>query len=430
MSKPRVFIGFGETAGYCAGLKKGFDEVGVESVSFMVNQSVFQYDDHGEGSLFRAMRKVVETRDRLGAERKPVQRFFVSIWQNIIAMRVFCWALLNFDAFVIQGRTSFADLFRLPIKPRFLDLPILRLFRKRIIYVFHGTDSRPAYVNGAQGTRKLTVVQLAKYVRKQHRDLRKIEKYASVILHYPLNAQLHAKKIVSHEFVGRPVSVPNTAVTPSESEVLIAHAPSDPLGKGTAIIEAAVQNIARKGHAVRLIRPADKSNAAVKQALAQCDFVIDQVYYDVGISYVATEAAFLGKPTVIGTNAKAELLKVTPTELVAPTILCEPEELERTIERLVSDKKLRVACGDKARAFVEKHYGPRRVAENYLKLISGAIPKEWIFDSNSIDYVYGYGYSVNDVRERVRSLVQQCGPSALCLDDKPAMKAKFLKLAE
>ena len=45
----------------------------------------------------------------------------------------------------------------------------------------------------------------------------------------------------------------------------------------------------------------------VIEALRNCDFVVDQVYYDVAISYVATEAAFLGKPSVIGSYAWEEL---------------------------------------------------------------------------------------------------------------------------
>ncbi|MDB6058319.1 MAG: putative aminotransferase, class-II [Verrucomicrobiales bacterium] len=439
MSKPRVFIGFSETAGYCAGLKKGFDEIGVESNCFMVTESVFQFDDPGKGRMLARMRAAIAFRARVqeaahnaGTFRKvtlSIAKVFATFWQTVIAAMVFCWAAITFDVFIIQGRTSFVDLFRVPIVPKFFDLALLKLLRKKIIYVFHGTDSRPAYVNGSQGTRKLTVEQLAKYVRKQHRDLGRIEKFASVIIHYPLNAQLHRKQIISHEFVGRPVAVPSGTVEPEHGgEVIVGHAPSDPIGKGTALIEAVITNLQKKGHSVRLVRPDDRSHSAVKKMLAECDFVVDQVFYDVAISYVATEAAFLGKATVIGTNARDELIKVTPPEMLAPTVLCLPEEIEPTIERLIVDEKLRRTCGEKARRFVETHYGPLNVAENFLKIINGSVPANWFFDPNSIEYVFGYGYEKADVKKRVHELVQQFGTSALCLDDKPQMRDRFLNL--
>lgn len=439
MSKQRVFIGFSETAGYCAGLKKGFDEIGVRAVCFMVAESLFQFDDPGEGKMLARIRAAIALRSGLQAQARAantvskltisIKRFFATVWQTIVAAMVFCWAANNFDVFIIQGRTSFADLFRLPGFAKFFDLVLLRLLRKKIIYVFHGTDTRPAFVNGSNGVRRLTIPQLARYVRKQHRDLRRIEKHASVILHYPLNAQLHRKTIVSHEFVGRPVAI--TAVTASFSgrdEVLVGHAPSDPVGKGTVLIEAAIAKLQNKGLKVRLLRPADRSHSAVKKVLAECDFVADQLFYDVAISYVATEAAFFGKPTIIGTNARDEIIKVTPAEMLAPTILCLPDDFQAMLERLVVDEKLRLACGEKARRFVESHYGPRQVASNYLRLIQGDIPTQWLFDPNLIDYVFGYGYTKTDARQRVRQLVHQCGASALCMDDKPQMRDRFFRL--
>lgn len=42
------------------------------------------------------------------------------------------------------------------------------------------------------------------------------------------------------------------------------------------------------------------SNATVLQELQQCDFVIDELYSDVPLAMLATEAAIFGKPVIVG----------------------------------------------------------------------------------------------------------------------------------
>jgi hypothetical protein len=444
MAKPRIFIGFGETSGYCAGLKKGFDEIGIPAVSFMITENRSQFDDSGRGWLLTAIRSILKKREALQAQsektashavklRCALWRLALALAQNAVWLAVLVWALAKFDVFVLQGRASFINVFRLPVKPRFLDLAILKLLRKKIIYVFHGTDSRPAYINGSAGTRRLNARQLAQYARRQARDVRTIEKYADAILHYPLNTHFHLKKIISHEFMGRPVFIASPSA-PSEpataaAAVRIVHAPSDPVGKGSEKIRECIGHLRQKGHEIDFIEMIDKRNEEVKESLSSCDFVVDQVYYDVAISYFGTEAAFLGKPAVLGSYAKEELRKTSSDAALPPTLMCAPEEMEQAIEKMVADSQLRHQLGAQANEFVEQHYGPKRVAENFLRVIEKDVPAEWFFDPDSLQYCHGYGYAEEKVKEVIRGVVQEGGESALSLDDKPRLKEKMLRFA-
>jgi hypothetical protein len=444
MAKPRVFIGFGETAGYCAGLKRGFDEIGIHAISFMLTENRFQFDDSGQGWLLACMRRILKKREALQKQSEKTAsraakvgcalgRLALALAQNVVWLAVVVWAAAKFDVFVFQGRSSFINVFRFPVKPRFLDLAVLKLLRKRIIYVFHGTDSRPAYINGAIGTRRLNARRLIQYARRQARDVRAIEKYADAILHYPLNTHFHRKSIISHEFMGRPVSLAHSCAQPKPAatgkSVRIVHAPSDPEGKGSEKIREMVGRLRQKGHAIEFIELVDKTNEEVKESLRGCDFLVDQLYYDVAISYLGTEAAFLGKPAVIGTYAKDELRKTARGASLPPACLCMPEEMEQAIEKMVTDGEMRLRLGAEAREFVEKHYGPKKVAENFLRVIAHDAPPEWFFDPNSLEYCHGYGYSEVKVKEMIRGIVQEGGESALSLDDKPALKEKMLRFA-
>jgi hypothetical protein len=441
---PRIFIGFEEVAGYCAGLKKGFDENGVASVCFLIRDHRFQYADPENLPLLTLIRSVLQMREACKARAKNTPnplakvlfmaaRLGLALAQNVVWLAVFFCALAKFDVFIFQGRASFSHLFRFPVRPGFLDLAILKLLRKKVIYVFHGTDTRPAYVNGSAGIRRLSTREMLRYVKKQARDLKAIEKYADFIVHYPLNTQLHKRRIVSHDCLGRPVtgSAASDETRPrlEEGAVRIVHAPSDPVGKGSAKIKQSIQNLIQKGHRIEYVELADKSNREVKGILAGCDFVVDQLYYDVSISILGTEAAFLGKAVLFGSYAKEEFKKVIPPAFLPPTVICLPEEMEEAIERLISDKESRASLGAKSRAFVEQFYGPKKVAGNFLRLINGNVPEEWLFDPNSLEYCHGYGFSRTEVKGRIRELIQQGGEASLCLDDKPMLKERFIKFA-
>jgi glycosyltransferase involved in cell wall biosynthesis len=444
MAKPCVFIGFGETSGYCAGLKRGFDEIGIPAVSFMITENRFQFGDSGRGRLLASICAILKKREALQAQAEKtasravklgcaLRRLALALAQNAVWLAVVVWAVAKFDVFVLQGRTSFINVFRFPVKPRFLDLAVLKLFRKKIIYVFHGTDSRPAYINGAIGTRRLNARQLIQYGRRQARDVRTIEKYADAILHYPLNTHFHRKRIISHEFIGRPVFIAHAIGEPKPAEaglsVKIVHAPSDPVGKGSERIREIIERLRQKGHPIDFIELVDKTNEEVKDSLQKCDFLVDQLYYDVAISYLATEAAFLGKPAVIGSYAKDELPKTAPGAVWPPVHMCAPDDMEQAIEKMITDSKLRRRLGAQAREFVEKHYGPKRVAENFLRVIGQDVPREWLFDPNSLEYCHGYGYTEEKVKEVIRGVVQEGGESALSLDGKPALKQRMLRFA-
>src|SRR5580658_1571058 len=111
MGPPRVFIGFGETSGYCAGLKRGLDELGVPCVSFMIRENRFQFEESSHGRLLASIRWILKKRDMLQERTEKTAsgatkvgcvlvRLALALAQNATWLAVLVWAISKFDVFV------------------------------------------------------------------------------------------------------------------------------------------------------------------------------------------------------------------------------------------------------------------------------------------------------------------------------------------
>jgi hypothetical protein len=92
---------------------------------------------------------------------------------------------------------------------------------------------------------------------------------------------------------------------------------------------------------------------------------------------------------------------------------------------MITDKSFRDDLGKKAMEFVQKNWSPEKVAERYLRLIKGDIPREWYFDPNNIKYLHGAGISEQCVQNNIKSIIEYNGTKSLQLSDKPELEKKF-----
>jgi hypothetical protein len=70
------------------------------------------------------------------------------------------------------------------------------------------------------------------------------------------------------------------------------------------------------------------------------------------------------------------------------------------------------------------------VARNYLRLLAGERPSEWMCDPADVRYVQGVGLSEERAREIVAAVVRDGGIAALQIGDKPALEAAFLHFVD
>ena len=423
-----MFIGLTEVAGYFGNLAKGLGELGIESTFVDLYSHPFEYSKSVGGRD-----RLVDLHRTLSKRRASAVGDLSALWwaylQKACVLLIFVRAAFSCDAFIFSSDTTFL---------RYLDLWVLRLLRKRIIFVFTGSDHRPSYMNGASvgSLDEGSIAHCAALATEIKAKLHVIERLADVVVGHHLCAHFHERSFVPVQLLGFPFTTTRTPLAASqggaERAVRIVHAPSRPKHKGTAEIRLAISRLREQGHAIDFIELVNVPNDVVLDELARCDFVVDELYSDTRMAGLATEAAFLGKPAVVGSYARDKDLAIDgvyPPSAFPPVQFCHPDRLEEAIRELISDVPYRLALGERACEFVRTQWSPSTVAARYVELIDGKVRDAWNFDPRAIRYLHGTGMPESVARAAVGRLVDMFGTRGLQLSDKPAMERAFLDFA-
>jgi len=424
----RIFIGPVEIAGVAKGISDGMRELGVDAVIHLSVAHPFGYTQEPANRLLRVWQ-------RLGAARAetPRSQFFRKI-SFTVAHIFWSWlilalAIVRFDAFIF--------LFGKTITNSRLELWLLYILKRKIAFVYMGSDVRPPYMDGGtfcdrtgvappQSAAIRAVAERRKYRIKMH------EKYANYLINAPATAHFNERPYINWYVMGIPrkVNIDRQAQidSPLGAKLRILHSPSDPLVKGTATIVDVVERLSVR-YPIELIQIQGMPNEQVLDELERCDFVVDQLYSDTPLAGFATEAAFFGKPAVVGGYFSAKVGQYLDADDIPPSLFVAPTDLETAVERLIVDADFRHDLGERAQRFVRQRWNCRAVAERYLKLLTDEVPPHWWCDPKAVSYIEGCGLPRERVRQLVKELLAYGGVSALFLADKPDLEAAFCALA-
>lgn len=415
----RIFLGLSDICGYYSGLEEGFTEIGQPCLFVNAYPSI-AYHRRGRAPFLARLVESVANR-RVGHARGSLPRLWYTVLQSALMAPLFAYALVTCKAFIFGGGVTFWAPY---------DLWVLRLFRKRVVLVFHGTDTRPPYVSGAFVGPDADVERIRRETARTKRHLRRLERCADVLVNHTLTAHFHEKPVVAWLEIGIPRRLDEADASRAEAgSCRIVHAPTRPGPKGSPLIEAALDRLRARGHDIAYVKLVGRTNADVLEAIRTCDFVVDELFSDTTMATFALEAASFGKAAVVGSYGLDELARLTPADRLPPVATCTAETVEATIERLVSDPRAAQAAGRAARAFVERTWAPALVAQRFARLCHGDVPREWLFDPATLRYLHGWGLTDGQARASVGALVRHAGPSALQLDDKPALRDAFIAFA-
>jgi glycosyltransferase involved in cell wall biosynthesis len=420
----RVFIGLTEISGYGANLKRGLVALGIDAVFLDLSPNRYRYgDDVPDSRLLRLYQ--LSARRRTATPRTAIVR--KALWrglQSLLAPFVLCWAAVRCDAFVLLYGSTFTGLG---------ELRLLKLLRRKIVFVCVGSDVRPAYISGGEQTCADAgwIAECVRRTRAKKATVRQIERWADAVISHPLFGHLHERPFVKFLSIGLPRGSPAGEPEPADERHLVRflHAPSDPAAKGTGVIRDVVEQVRGEGYAIEFVEVVGVPNEILLAEIARCDVVIDQLYGDTPMAGLAADAASLGKPTIVCGYGWDELERsVSDTEL-PPAHCCRPEELAQAVTRLAEDETYRRELGEKARKFLASRWSSDEVARRILRLLAGDIPPEWVCDPQTVRYVHGWGQSETQSAGLIRGVVEQFGVAALQLGDKPELEQRALALA-
>lgn len=415
----RVFLGVLEIAGYYRSLKEGLQELGVPVTFIALDDHRFQYGGDDVPNRLVGWLK--------GALRRKRQSsyFLHPFWmlvQFILRISVLLWAITRFDVFVFGGGLSLVYL---------VELPLLYLLRRRVFFLFHGSDARPPYLSGPAILAKSgnNPENIERQTRLMRRRLAWIERWAIVISH-PAYGHFHNKRFIATPFLGVPYRRESStySVERHSSLIRVLHSPSYPLIKGTVPIREAVEKVRSKGYAIDLVEIVGKPHEVVVAELESCDFVIDQIYSDGLMPGFATEAAAHGRAVIVGGYELLSQKEWIPQDHMPPSLICEPDTIERAIETLAASPHLREQLGEMGIQFVQTRFAPRPVAEAFLALFDQRCPQNWWFEPNSINHIYGYGVPKEHLQNFLRDYLKRFGPDGLHLNDKPNLRDRIVAL--
>ncbi|MCU0650083.1 MAG: hypothetical protein MUF00_18985, partial [Gemmatimonadaceae bacterium] len=296
--------------------------------------------------------------------------------------------------------------------------------------MFHGSDSRPPFLDGQTmaADRGVSIDQCVAFAAQRRANIALLSRYAHIMVDSPLAAHFHVSRCVNVLAIGIPFAqrAVDDAPLTQRSATRILHSPSHPETKGTPLVRRAIESLRARGHDIDYVEITGQPHDVVMRELRSCDLVVDQAYSDTPMAGFATEAAGFGRAVVVGTLGVEQFERWIRPDDLPPTRCVVPERIEDAIAELLDDPVSRDALGARARTFVTSHRDPAVVAARFIRLFTGDVPDEWWFDPADVTYTGGCG-SPAVIRRTIRAVVEQRGPAALQLEDKPSLRDAIIR---
>lgn len=170
---------------------------------------------------------------------------------------------------------------------REIDFKFLKKHHKKIICFFMGDDirSRKVFLEYCNKLEIDTYVSYSCYDYIQRdavvKSTAKIaDKYADMIFSYPIDQMSYLKSkqhrygyIIEDDYI-----IDNFKKFENLDEVIIVHAPSDLIVKGTALVRAAIKKIKLEGYKIRYIELHGISNKIILETIRSSHIVLNQFY--------------------------------------------------------------------------------------------------------------------------------------------------------
>jgi hypothetical protein len=156
-----------------------------------------------------------------------------------------------------------------------------------------------------------------------------------------------------------------------ERPLRILHAPNHRAIKGTSVLQQAVDDLQREGHALELVLLQGVPNTRIRQVMASVDLVADQ--FVIGwYAMFAIEAMAMAKPVMayirrdlLDLYHKAGLL--TPGEL--PILNTDLLAIKTQLRWALTHREALATLGEQGRAFVLKHHSLAKIGGDFAHIL-------------------------------------------------------------
>jgi glycosyltransferase involved in cell wall biosynthesis len=424
MNKLKVFVGPNEIAGQYRNLSLALIKMGMSCEYYTFYENKFNYGgDIGCDIIPKLMRRL----NSQGKKHKFL-RFFNVILFELLRLVFFVRCALKYDVFIFG--------FGISLLRSNLDLPLLKLLKKRIIAnLSHGSDMTPAYLDGAlmdQNNKMPNIQKQYDLVKKQIKTINKFEAYSNVIIGSPLSSSYFAQKdyldviklgrLCQAQFTHEAIDL-NYKIN---ENIKIYHAPSHAPGKGTVIIRSIVSKLIENNKNIEYIELQGLENSEILKRIVDASILIDQVYSDLPLSGLGMEAMACGIPVLVsGYGIEAIKLEYHDNSF-PPVIVTNPDNLEHDLKLIIENKDNLIKISQNGIDFIENTWSIEKVAEKYKRIIYGDVEGAWIHRPEKFMYVDGYGLSYKQLSENISAYIKLKGASGLFLSHRKKLEEKII----
>jgi hypothetical protein len=376
--KIKIFIGFSEIANFINSYKKGFEELGY--TTFSVANSRNKYYPEAQ---YRVVLSEIKGKNFIN--NGILGRVWRSLHARVSVAFVFLRALYTCQVFYYNTGGN--------ILPFRLDYKLIKLFHKKLVVIFLGSEIRHWYLYQkemeALGYEELFSSCIEAYKNQKFNSyydklerVKAAEAYADLILSQPGFGQLQSRPYM-RATVG--LYLPDYEFRVSErKKPLIVHAPTARGIKGTEYIIQALQRLKLEGYEFDFKLIENMANHELIQLLVESDIVIDELNSDT-IGVLSTEAMATGN--VVLTGYLSDFAKVP---MPCPVINTNKFNIFENLKKLFNDVEYRIQLASQGRSYVELHHNIEKIAFKELTyLFNGLsdIDYDFIPKSNYINSI-------------------------------------------
>lgn len=249
------------------------------------------------------------------------------------------------------------------------DLPILRLFGKKIFMEFHGSDLRDPIM--AYEINPFDINPEMGLTKRHKRLIHSACKWSTgIILHDdelipylpPKHPPVYVIPLKLDPYKLEPVW-PST----DEHPIRIVHAPTNRYLKGSDYIEQAIDELSKK-YSIEYLRVENMKQEQAFEIYKKADIIIDQLRTGT-YGVFAIEGMALGKPVI--TYITEDMKSSFPDSL--PIISANSQNIKNQIEYLLKDTNLRLKLGKEGREYVETYHDYRINSKMLVEIYEGRL---------------------------------------------------------
>lgn len=372
--KIKIFIGFSEIANFINSYKKGFESLGYSTFTVSNSRNKYYPDAQYRTVLSEIKGKNLISIGILG-------RVWRSLHARVSVTFVFLKALYCCQVFYYNTGGN--------VLPFRLDYKLIKLFRKKLVIIFLGSEIRHWYLYKmeikALGCEEMFSSCIEAYKNQNFNSyydklerVKSAEAYADLILSQPGYAQLQTR---AYKRVTVGLYLPDYEFKVSgRKKPLIVHAPTARGIKGTEYVIETLELLKSEGFEFNFQLIENLPNYDLIQLLVESDIVIDELNSDT-IGVLSTEAMATGNAVLTG--YMAEFAKVPSP---CPVINTNRLNIYENLKTLLLDLEKRIQLSYQGRSYVDLHHNIEKIASRELS---------WVFknlDYSDYDFVPKSGY--------------------------------------